>query len=487
MRYPGQPHHPHPAGTPPNAASLYLAHPPPRPRHQPQPHYVPSGLELVQAHWIVRHGERSPVRQRLLGLGDIPSGYFPLCSIGRDFNAAVLSLTSSTPPTVPTQPDGAPPPPRALLPGVDQLDVERRDIQVRRVAETPKRAEKGIRGGIKDCDWGDLTDLGRLSTLTLGRSLRCLYVDQLGFLPSVLSPDTVDKVAFRSTNMPRTMESLLQVVEGLWGRDQRAQGTQVEYAVRHWSTEDLYPNTNCKTLRELDAASIKLAAKTHNPVLAELDPVLEPVVGHPVRIDSSPRANGILDTVLVCRAHGIKLHPVLEDPKIIRALENAVVHEWFDAYSNPTFRKLAMGRFFSSLRQTLQAKIEDPSEKKEKVRLAVYSAHDTSVAGVLNALDIFDGRWPPFTSHIAIELFRSTSPPSFLSSLLPSPLRPSPPHYIRLRFNSRTLRLPTCTPPGKHLEGSNGQVCTWEAFKEALGKVECSGEEWREACGGNAE
>ncbi|GAA5820797.1 hypothetical protein JCM11251_003164 [Rhodosporidiobolus azoricus] len=495
MSFPGQAHHPHTPGNPPLAHSLHLASPPAASGTEgDQQPYVPPGLVLVHASWFIRHGERSPVRQRLVGVGSIPA-YFPLCSVGRDFRAAVLSFSpssasSSTSP-IPLN-AGAPPPPAALLPGVDAAKkTEKTEMEVRRVTDDPGDGAKGVRGGMRDCEWGELTDLGRLSTLTLGRTLRSLYVDRLHFLPPTLTPESASSVvSFRSTNMPRTMESLQQVVEGLYGGGERAEGTKVEFAVRHWSTEDLYPNTTCRRLRDLDTANIKQTAQRYNPELAKLDSILEPIVGHPVRIDSSPRANGILDTFLVCRAHGIALPPAIEKnvESVLGGLEKGVVGEWFDAYSpshNPTtfleFRRLAMGRLLSSLRQTMQAKIEDPREAKVNERLAVYSCHDTSVGGILNVLDVFDGRWPPFTSHIAIELFRRPTPrPSFFRSFLPS----SPdPHYVRLRYNSRTMRLPACAPEGKHLEGSGGEVCTWEAFRDVVKQYEMGQKEWKECCG----
>lgn len=80
-----------------------------------------------------------------------------------------------------------------------------------------------------------------------------------------------------------------------------------------------------------------------------------------------------------------------------------------------------MGRLLGSLRQTLDAKIRHPTA--EPTKLAVYACHDTSVAGILcvhsacdlvsgpltscnrnprNALDCFDNRWPPFTSHVCV-------------------------------------------------------------------------------------
>lgn len=48
----------------------------------------------------------------------------------------------------------------------------------------------------------------------------------------------------------------------------------------------------------------------------------------PLRIDSKPRANGILDTIYVSRAHGIRTPVEFQDPLVLKTLEQAVVHEW---------------------------------------------------------------------------------------------------------------------------------------------------------------
>lgn len=92
--------------------------------------------------------------------------------------------------------------------------------------------------------WGQLTDLGRRSTLDMGKRLRDLYVP-LGFLPATLTRDTSAQVAFRSTNMPRTIESLHQLIEGMWPSRAREEGLKVEFKLRGWMDEDLYPNTSC--------------------------------------------------------------------------------------------------------------------------------------------------------------------------------------------------------------------------------------------------
>lgn len=106
----------------------------------------------------------------------------------------------------------------------------------------------------------------------------------------------------------------------------------------------------------------------------------------------------------------------------------------------------------------------------------------------MSALDCFDNRWPPFTSHITVELFGSpsTSSRSSLLSFLPSFLHPRPaPHFVRLRYNGRTLKPASCVPEGRHRPGSQGELCTWEAFDEAVAKWAMTAEEWTQACRGD--
>jgi acid phosphatase len=134
--------------------------------------------------------------------------------------------------------------------------------------------------------------------------------------------------------MPRTIESLHQIIQGLYPPSSHSQedSLRIPFMVRNWMDENLYPNAICKRLRQLDAESIKRAAKEQNPQLERLDEKLKPLFnnGVGIRIDStSPRASGVLDTLMVCRAHGIKVPSVLDDVDVLRTLENGVVHEWF--------------------------------------------------------------------------------------------------------------------------------------------------------------
>ena len=74
-----------------------------------------------------------------------------------------------------------------------------------------------------------------------------------------------------------------------------------------------------------------------------------------------------------------------------------------DADKNLEYRRLAMGPLLDDLQQKMQKKVEGGDE--EKLKLLVYSTHDTALAGLLSSLDVFDHRWeatnPRFPKEMA--------------------------------------------------------------------------------------
>ena len=84
-------------------------------------------------------------------------------------------------------------------------------------------------------------------------------------------------------------------------------------------------------------------------------------------------------------------------------------------------------------------------------------------------------RWPAFTASITFELFRKEVPSSpahhlFFQAVLGtySPFPKSrPEHFVRMRYQNRSLPLPICAEEGNHLPGSP-EFCTLAAFRERV-------------------
>ncbi|KAI0064916.1 phosphoglycerate mutase-like protein [Artomyces pyxidatus] len=429
---------------------------------------APADLELEQVHVYVRHGERTPVSVRMSGApANIPEHWL-MCKEARRFRAAVAD-------TLPTS----------------------SELYVKRISERPNGT--AIDG---ECLLGELTDLGRISTYNYGRALRKLYIERLGFLSDTLGRP--NDVYFRSTNMPRTVESLQQIIHGLYPMTKCDEGIVHEVRVRNGREENLVGNTlSCKRLEALLVNFAHAAVSAYNPTLEALDrKVSKYINGNPIRLDGVPRASGVLDTVRAAMAHGVKVPPEFEERGVTGtivspAVEKAVVNEWF-ADKTEEVRRLGMGRLLSDLSRKMHLKTMEHANSPEAERtpkILVHSTHDTALAGLANTLDAFDDRWPAFTASITFELFRRSSKvgpqtPSigmqWIHAIVSSLHRFRPVCHgnsrfadIRARYQNRNLVLPLCADEGKHLSGSP-EFCTLEAFTERVNEL--TPKNWDEEC-----
>jgi acid phosphatase len=135
------------------------------------------------------------------------------------------------------------------------------------------------------------------------------------------------------------------------------------------------------------------------------------------------------------------------------------------------------------------------------IKLGLSGCHDTTLAAVLASLGAFDNqKWPPYTSHIALELFRKADRPGVsalgveTASSVPKPTKSwfsgifggsavaseAGPigiarkktnelsefekskldgYFVRVRYNDTPMKIPGCKPAGNHLEGDES-FCT---------------------------
>ncbi|KAF5318508.1 hypothetical protein D9619_010708 [Psilocybe cf. subviscida] len=398
---------------------------------------APDNLKLEQVHVFVRHGERTPVGVRLAGPpANIPE-YWPLCKTANRFQATVASVFQGK-------------------------DLQDEHIKTRKVVER----RNGMRAD-EECLLGELTDVGRQSTYNFGVNLRKLYIDRLGFIPDILSDKNI--TYFRSTNMPRTTESLQQVIHGLYPTHKCHPQAYPDILLRNGKDENLIGNTYaCKRLEVLQIGFAHAAAQAYNPTLEHLDKKVSKYInGNPIRVDGKPRASGVMDTIRASIAHGIKVPPEFEDKSVVDVIEQAVVSEWFSDKTEEV-RRLGMGPLLSDIATKMQRKIDDG--EKEQTKLLVHSTHDTALAALAATLDVFDEKWPAFTASMTFELFKKrpdtvpqpVQPQSILK--LGAFARASPQYYIRLRYQNKDMALPICAAEGNHLEG-HPEFCTFAAFK----------------------
>ncbi|KAK7923244.1 acid phosphatase [Apiospora marii] len=507
----------------------------------------PPGLDLQLVQILLRHGERSPVSARFQNAG-LPA-FWPYCSAVTQLKAAVLDRSANT--TTPHQ--------------FTTLEWKRR-LEAFGPHDEPVIARGP--GGELDaiCDMGMLTDTGRITTYDLGARLRYLYVDQLRYLPPALAD--ADSFYLRATPIPRALESLKQTFTGLYPPHTRSPDFPApSILTRAPADETLFPNdSNCRRFAALSRAFAQRAADRWNetPDMAYLNKLYGawmPEDSPRVAVDGKPRLSGIMDTVNSTLAHGpeTRLPSKFYDKKGLAIVEKIGVEEWFAGYKESReYRALGIGGLMgdvvsrmvgSAERSTADGEYEsahDLSAASIKrgtaatpIRFGLSGCHDTTLAAVLASLGAFEGdKWPPYTSHIAIEMFHKAdqkrAPPSNLSSTTPtippaeanptnsgarnswfgsltswfggssSSVKPGAPppgigrkpttdltadekrklegYYVRLRYNDAVVKVPGCAKPGNHLEGDDS-FCTLEAFKSIVDKY--VPKDWKAECKAN--
>ncbi|KAH6890376.1 histidine phosphatase superfamily [Thelonectria olida] len=477
----------------------------------------PPQLRLQQVQILLRHGERTPITARFRN-ADLPA-FWPYCSAARRLSSAILDPNDGNALT--------------SLQWQRRLETFSHQNDAAVIASGPAAELDAI------CDMGMLTDRGRETTTFLGQRLRHLYVDQLAFLPATLADGF--PIYLRATPVPRALDSLQQTFHGLYPPSLRAADLPPPtILVRSPADETLFPNDgNCRRFAELARAFAQRAAVRWNDTddMAFLTKKLGkwmPEDNPRVAVDSHPRLSGLMDTINATNAHGpaTKLPKEFYDPEVKRIIEKIGVEEWYAGYKeSEEYRTLGIGGLLGDVVARMVGSAEHSTADGEyelaslkgataPVRFGMSGCHDTTLAGALASLGAYDTEaWPPFTSHIAIELFRhanqppaSPPKPSSSNSLLSSwfgwaakssSAAGSPPpgigrkktpeltkdekahlqgYYVRLRYNDRPVTIPGCKPAGKHLEGDES-FCTLEAFKAIVDKF--TPQNWKQQCRSN--
>ncbi|KAF2717299.1 phosphoglycerate mutase-like protein [Polychaeton citri CBS 116435] len=474
----------------------------------------PQDLELQQVQIVLRHGERTPVNSRFKNAG-LPT-YWPYCSAAKALHSTVLAADGQW----------------------DTLQWRKRleTFDSKGADDTPVYST-GRNGEIDAiCAPGELTDLGRKTTLALGQRIRKLYVDQLGFLPDNLDAATQSGLHIRASPVPRALESVQQTFMGLYPRESRAQNLPpLAILTRNWQDETLFPNDSgsCKRFSELTRAFAARTALTWNdsPEMNYLNKKIgkwmpeqedDSSKKQKLAIDSHPRLSGVMDSVFSTLSHGsdTRLPPEFYEKQVLANIDRMTVEEWFAGYAeSDEYRKLGIGQLVGDLTQRMTEKVKPVAKQASALgsefKMSLSGCHDTTLAALLVALgakDPYSGGWPPFTSSIAFELFKqkadspsngpiSSAEPgssSWWSRFFPAttpvtnqaltrpPTAQLPPsssgYYVRIRYNDQPMTLPYCSVPGRHLEGDKG-LCTLAAFKEVADAV--TPKNWKEECGQN--
>lgn len=160
-----------------------------------------------------------------------------------------------------------------------------------------------------------------------------------------------------------------------------------------------------------------------------------------------------------------------------------------------------MGSLLGDITARMVANVEAPNESGSQgntvVKFGMSGCHDTTLAGTLASLGAYEThRWPPYTSHVALEVFRKATAASAakipgasdvpaaigrkpLQEMSEDELKRIEGHYVRVRYNDEPVTIPGCKAAGNHLEGDE-TFCTLKAFKAIVDKI--TPKNWRKEC-----
>jgi len=358
-------------------------------------------------------------------------------------------------------------------------------------------------------------------------------------MPRLISDS--DMIYLRATPIPRALESVQQAFWGMYPPSARTADFPTPTIItRTPADETLYPNGgNCRRLAHLSRAFAQRTADRWNDSddMKYLTKLLSKWMpeNSKVAVDSHPRLSGIMDTVNATLAHGpqTRLPKEFYDQKARDIIDQIGVEEWFSGYKESAeYRMLGIGGLVGDIVSRMTGSVEHDGNDglmeigsddrnlgrgrggERDIKFALSGCHDTTLAGLLSSLGAFDGeKWPPYTSHIAIELFRkanwtalNTVPGRISSSdeelkkraslksqswwssifgrtkdivdgegiarkpmdqLTDGQKRTLRGYYVRIRYNDKIMQVPGCKQEGKHLEGDT-TFCTLVGFDVLL-------------------
>ncbi|KND03408.1 uncharacterized protein SPPG_00894 [Spizellomyces punctatus DAOM BR117] len=414
----------------------------------------PPSLKLKLVEVVHRHGQRSPAHPFFANIQ--APGLWNRCHLTPFLHALYVvggdlqeSQHTVTPPL-----ERPPHFNRVLLNPADH-DIEK--------MQAVSQLKTAVRTG--DCFQGQLTDKGKETMREAGINLRKLYVEKLGLLEGTMGQDYHKRVYLRSTDYARTIESLQYLLDGLHPPPARVDEADANLTihVRSMKNETMYPHPNCSYL---NAVSKQFRVSVQASLKKETEMLLRRLSHLGTDIDKPHllQIHALYDIFACMQGHGLPL-PKGVAQRDMDELESITMRQWFGAGENSEHvASLAIGRLLSDLK----TRIEKTVRNRDPVKLAIYSAHDTTIGPLLTAFKVSDGRYPPFAAMVNFELFEEASHKRSVWSRLVG-INP-PPHYVRMLYNGQPLRIPACAPVGKHREGDDS-LCTLDAFMEHVDRM----------------
>ncbi|EAL65030.2 histidine acid phosphatase family protein [Dictyostelium discoideum AX4] len=255
-----------------------------------------------------------------------------------------------------------------------------------------------------DCNMGQLTVLGIVDQINVGKAYRNLFINNLHFLDNKYNKD---QIFIRSSNRERTISSARSFMHGLYGGsfadDQEKSPNHSSFLILDEKDENMYPRSSPKY------NFLKGLLKKHKAVIEEneksnLKEFTEKIknIFEDSKFDTAfyvpswRSYAGLVNSFDCFRNNGLPLPKGFTNDVIQRMYEESA-KEFKSARLFPEMSILGIGRFVNDLTKQMYLKsVNDPSVKD--LKLSLYSGHDTTLAALLVAYDMYEDNVHPVTS-----------------------------------------------------------------------------------------
>jgi len=298
-----------------------------------------------------------------------------------------------------------------------------------------------------NCSLGQLTYNGYSGHLDLGISFRRTYVDQLNFLNSTFH---ANEFFIRSTDSPRTIASAQSQLLGFYPPSTRRHASVIDIFTIEPPNENLVTNMRCPKLVKMcteigNSAQWAKQEATLNPLKTQLENLWN--------VTSLPWWIGLYDS-FYSRSHQNVPLPDGITKEMVNEILNLVVWELNYLYGSPNVARLGIGTFLLELVNNMKTAANGRTNPK----WIYYSAHDTTLALVLSALNSLEGTgWPPYVGHLVFELWEDEFDNFFVHTI----------------YNDQEMIIPGCKTT----------YCQLQTFIDICSKQTLTPEEWRKECG----
>jgi len=272
-----------------------------------------------------------------------------------------------------------------------------------------------------NCELGQLTEKGYQQHISLGSQIRELYINQYNFLEAQLN---LDDIWVRSTDVPRTIQSVMGNFWGIYPPEPRPDGniTVIDIQTMDGEMDDMTPNPSiCPQLSNVYAA-LQNSSEWKNQTL-KLAPLLDQLQ---VIFNSTSLSSwgALWDNLGARTCHNKEVPAGITSAMLDQIYEAAAWINWFE-WSDDESGRLGSGM----LLQELQARLQQNVAGETQPKFLFYSGHDSTVGPLMGSLGFFGG-WPPYASHVEIELWSDSARTQF---------------YVQVKYNGESILMSGCS------------------------------------------